>query len=70
MSPQARKKSSPADGADRTPTGKKKQSSTPGGKKRGEPAPREKPVVTLDEHIVEIVSDSGEGAQRCGQSFG
>lgn len=29
-----------------------------------------KPVVTLSEHIVEIVSDSGEGAQRCGQSLG
>ena len=26
--------------------------------------------VTLTEHIVEIVSDSGEGAQRCGQTFG
>jgi 2-oxoglutarate ferredoxin oxidoreductase subunit alpha len=26
--------------------------------------------VTLGEHIVEIVSDSGEGAQRCGQTFG
>ncbi len=26
--------------------------------------------VTLKEHIVEIVSDSGEGAQKCGQSFG
>ncbi|MEN8248973.1 MAG: 2-oxoacid:acceptor oxidoreductase subunit alpha, partial [Bacteroidota bacterium] len=25
--------------------------------------------VTIDEHIVEIVSDSGEGAQKCGQSF-
>ncbi|RMI27415.1 MAG: 2-oxoacid:acceptor oxidoreductase subunit alpha [Calditrichaeota bacterium] len=24
----------------------------------------------LTEHIVEIISDSGEGAQRCGQSFG
>jgi 2-oxoglutarate/2-oxoacid ferredoxin oxidoreductase subunit alpha len=32
--------------------------------------PREKPAVTLDEHIVEIISDSGEGAQRCGQSLG
>ena len=32
--------------------------------------PREKPVVTLKEHIVEIISDSGEGAQRCGQSLG
>ncbi|MBS1797863.1 MAG: 2-oxoacid:acceptor oxidoreductase subunit alpha [Acidobacteria bacterium] len=24
----------------------------------------------LEEHIVEIISDSGEGAQKCGQSFG
>ncbi len=29
-----------------------------------------KPAVTLGEHIVEVVSDSGEGAQRCGQSLG
>jgi 2-oxoglutarate ferredoxin oxidoreductase subunit alpha len=29
-----------------------------------------KPVETLSEHIIEIISDSGEGAQRCGQSFG
>ncbi|SDH07075.1 2-oxoacid:acceptor oxidoreductase subunit alpha [Propionivibrio dicarboxylicus] len=29
------------------------------------------PAVTeLKEHIVEIISDSGEGAQRCGQSLG
>jgi len=35
------------------------------------PAPRRaKPVVELAESIVEIVSDSGEGAQRCGQSLG
>ena len=27
-------------------------------------------VVELEEHVVEILSDSGEGAQRCGQSFG
>ncbi|MGF1761225.1 2-oxoacid:acceptor oxidoreductase subunit alpha [Photobacterium sagamiensis] len=26
--------------------------------------------VVLEEHTVEIVSDSGEGAQKCGQSFG
>jgi len=26
-------------------------------------------VTKLGEHIVEIVSDSGEGAQKCGQSF-
>ena len=29
-----------------------------------------KPRVTLEEHVVEIMSDSGEGAQKCGQSFG
>ena len=29
-----------------------------------------KRVTRLSEQIVEIVSDSGEGAQRCGQSFG
>ena len=29
-----------------------------------------RPVTTLTEHVVEIISDSGEGAQRCGQSFG
>ena len=27
-------------------------------------------VTTLTQHVVEIISDSGEGAQRCGQSFG
>ncbi|MBK8746269.1 MAG: 2-oxoacid:acceptor oxidoreductase family protein [Propionivibrio sp.] len=29
-----------------------------------------KSITTLKEHIVEIISDSGEGAQRCGQSLG
>ncbi len=29
-----------------------------------------KRVTALDEHIVEVISDSGEGAQRCGQSLG
>ena len=38
--------------------------------KPAQPAAGSKTVVTLSEHIVEIVSDSGEGAQRCGQSFG
>ena len=33
-------------------------------------APTTKNVLTLREHIVEIISDSGEGAQRCGQSLG
>ena len=27
-------------------------------------------LTVLNEHIVEIISDSGEGAQRCGQSLG
>ncbi|HUS55998.1 MAG TPA: 2-oxoacid:acceptor oxidoreductase family protein, partial [Thermohalobaculum sp.] len=33
-------------------------------------SPAVRPTLLLDEHIVEIISDSGEGAQRCGQSFG
>jgi 2-oxoglutarate/2-oxoacid ferredoxin oxidoreductase subunit alpha len=28
-----------------------------------------KPAVILPEHIVEVISDSGEGAQRCGQAL-
>jgi 2-oxoglutarate ferredoxin oxidoreductase subunit alpha len=28
-----------------------------------------KKAVRLPEHIVEVISDSGEGAQRCGQAF-
>lgn len=34
------------------------------------PPSSNKDAVTLDEHIIEVVSDSGEGAQRCGQSLG
>jgi 2-oxoglutarate ferredoxin oxidoreductase subunit alpha len=32
--------------------------------------PGGKAVKTLKEHIVEVLSDSGEGAQRCGQALG
>jgi len=32
--------------------------------------PGGKAPVRLKEHIVEIISDSGEGAQKCGQSLG
>ncbi|MDP1633416.1 MAG: 2-oxoacid:acceptor oxidoreductase family protein, partial [Gallionellaceae bacterium] len=39
------------------------------GRKPGSPAGRSAPVK-LKEHIVEIISDSGEGAQKCGQSLG
>ena len=39
-------------------------------KSTAKPAPSHaKPAVTLSEHIVEVISDSGEGAQRCGQSL-
>jgi 2-oxoglutarate ferredoxin oxidoreductase subunit alpha len=31
---------------------------------------KEKKIIKLKEHIIEIVSDSGEGAQKVGQSFG
>jgi 2-oxoglutarate ferredoxin oxidoreductase subunit alpha len=34
-----------------------------------EAPPRARPAVLLEEHIVEVISDSGEGAQRCGQSL-
>src|ERR1043165_2634272 len=34
------------------------------------PAPTARTVIPLTEHVVEIISDSGEGAQRCGQSLG
>ena len=42
----------------------------PPASKAARPAQSAKKAVTLSEHIVEIVSDSGEGAQRCGQTFG
>ncbi len=32
--------------------------------------PARKTVTPLTEHVVEVISDSGEGAQRCGQSLG
>ena len=33
-------------------------------------APESSQVLHVREHCVEVVSDSGEGAQKCGQSFG
>jgi 2-oxoglutarate ferredoxin oxidoreductase subunit alpha len=38
--------------------------------RRPAPGASPKEAVTLAEHIVEVISDSGEGAQRCGQSLG
>ena len=29
-----------------------------------------KEIAVLKQHVVEIISDSGEGAQRCGQALG
>jgi 2-oxoglutarate ferredoxin oxidoreductase subunit alpha len=36
---------------------------------QGEGSPIDRPAVRLSEHILEIVSDSGEGAQKCGDAF-
>jgi 2-oxoglutarate ferredoxin oxidoreductase subunit alpha len=38
--------------------------------RKGPVAPVAKHLQTLDQHVIEIMSDSGEGAQKCGQSFG
>jgi len=40
------------------------------GKMAGKGKLSKKQAAVLKEHIVEIISDSGEGAQKCGQSFG
>ena len=43
------------------------------GQRAGRPAAEAgtaKTTVALKEHIVEVISDSGEGAQRCGQALG
>lgn len=38
--------------------------------KKGSEKGSAKPAIEIQEHIVEVVSDSGEGAQSCGQTFG
>ena len=42
----------------------------PGATRAPVPPAAPRPAQTLTEHIVEVISDSGEGAQRCGQSLG
>ncbi|MBK9034429.1 MAG: 2-oxoacid:acceptor oxidoreductase subunit alpha [Myxococcales bacterium] len=37
--------------------------------RRGPPVANARPVAVLEEHVIEVISDSGEGAQRCGQAF-
>ena len=44
-----------------------KPAAKPGKKAR---APGGRTPTRLAEHIIEIISDSGEGAQKCGQSLG
>ncbi|HZQ63232.1 MAG TPA: 2-oxoacid:acceptor oxidoreductase subunit alpha [Casimicrobiaceae bacterium] len=39
-------------------------------RERGRAPAARKQAVALAEHIVEVISDSGEGAQRCGQALG
>ncbi len=41
-----------------------------GTSKNNDVQPPRRVSARLTEHIVEIISDSGEGAQKCGQSFG
>jgi 2-oxoglutarate ferredoxin oxidoreductase subunit alpha len=38
-------------------------------KQKGQPSSNGKAAVELKDHVVEIISDSGEGAQKCAQSF-
>jgi len=70
MSIQALKKEPREKRPRRSPAKKAKGSPEFDAKRRNRPELGSKPVKTLKEHIVEIVSDSGEGAQRCGQAFG
>jgi 2-oxoglutarate ferredoxin oxidoreductase subunit alpha len=69
MSPQALKMEH-QDSRPRRTRSKKTGAVSPLAAKRRRSPPEGKPVVELREHIVEVVSDSGEGAQRCGQSLG
>ncbi|UCF37098.1 MAG: 2-oxoacid:acceptor oxidoreductase subunit alpha [Acidobacteriota bacterium] len=39
-------------------------------KEESRPAPTGEGAIEVEQHIIEIVSDSGEGAQTCGQMFG
>jgi len=54
----------------RKPGTKAKTSKKPTVVTKGETASQGKAAIPVAEQVVEIVSDSGEGAQRCGQSLG
>lgn len=68
MTPQALKRK-PSNQKERTDRTSNIETGTPPVSKAHEPSSKDKPVLELPEHIVEIISDSGEGAQRCGQSL-
>jgi 2-oxoglutarate ferredoxin oxidoreductase subunit alpha len=46
------------------------QAKAPAKKKGAKASASNKRIIKVKEHTVEIVSDSGEGAQKCGQTFG
>lgn len=58
---------SPARG---TPASKPGPRAVRKGRRKAQARARGNSPKIIDEHIVEVVSDSGEGAQKCGQSFG
>ena len=64
-----RLETSPTGKARPAPAGKSKTKTAAAKKRKSPSSSRGKSVITLAEHVVEIISDSGEGAQRCGQSF-
>ncbi len=70
MNPQALKNELLEKQARRPAAKRAKRPPKPDDMQRGRPEPGDKPAVTLKEHTIEIVSDSGEGAQRCGQALG
>ena len=53
-----------------SPAGKPGSGKAQRGRRKAASHARDISPKIIDEHIVEVVSDSGEGAQKCGQSFG
>jgi 2-oxoglutarate ferredoxin oxidoreductase subunit alpha len=68
MSPQALKKEKPAN-QQRPVRSRKAGKAKSSMSKQQHSSIRGKPALEMSEHIVEVISDSGEGAQRCGQSL-
>lgn len=68
MSPQALNKERPANQQRPVRSTKAGTAKSSMSKRQHSPV-REKQALELREHIIEVISDSGEGAQRCGQSL-